>query len=412
MDREKFEKFMYQVLQVFVPLAMAIAFYFILLRFSSIKRGFERFQVILTPFIYGAVMAYLLKTPCNFFDRHLERYLPEKYKKHTRGLSVLIVMVIAFYVIYTLLRMVIPQVIDSIITLANTLPGQSRKFFDFIQEYLNEDGVMQNYVRPFVMDLIDKIAAWSKTDFIPMLQDMMGGFTTTIYAILDVLYNIVIGVIICVYALCARKKFAKQSKAVLYAIFKPHHADKIMDEILFVDKTFDGFLSGKILDSAIVGLICYAFCCVMVITRGMSNIVLISLIIGVTNVIPYFGPFIGAVPCTLLILMADPVNALIFVIFILILQQIDGNVLGPKLLAGSVGLSGFWVLFSITLFGGIFGFIGILVGVPVFAVIYDLAKKLIRRGLKRNGRLDLMPEDEETIKETDRKKEKKKRIAR
>ena len=411
MDREKLEKFMYHVLQIFVPLAMVIAFYFLLLRFSSIKDGFGRFKVILTPFIYGAVMAYLLKTPCNFFDRQLERYLPEKYKKHTRGLSVLIVMVIAFYVIYTLLRMVIPQVTDSIITLANTLPAESRRFFDFIQEYLNEDGVMQNYVRPFVMDMIDKIVLWSKTDFIPMLQDMMGGFTNTIYAILDVLYNIVIGLVICVYALCARKKFSKQSKAVIYAIFKPHHADKIVNEILFIDKTFDGFLSGKILDSAIVGLICYGFCCIMALTRGMSNIVLISLIIGVTNIIPYFGPFIGAVPCTLLVLMTDPFNALIFVIFILILQQVDGNVIGPKLLAGSVGLSGFWVLFSITLFGGLFGFVGILVGVPVFAVIYDLAEKLIRKGLERNGRLDLMPEDDKKTEEKVRKKGKKKRTA-
>ena len=163
-----------------------------------------------------------------------------------------------------------------------------------------------------------------------------------------------------------------------------------MNELRFADKTFDGFLSGKILDSAIVGLICYGFCLIMAFTRGFSNGILISLIIGVTNIIPYFGPFIGAVPTTLMILMSDPIGAVIFLIFIIILQQFDGNVLGPKLLAGSVGLSGFWVLFSITVFGGFFGFVGVLIGVPVFAVIYDLIRKLVRRGLQRHHKEELL----------------------
>ena len=151
-----------------------------------------------------------------------------------------------------------------------------------------------------------------------------------------------------------------------------------------------GFFGGKILDSAIVGLICYIFCMVMTVVAGFQNAVLISVIIGVTNVIPYFGPFIGAVPAALLILISSPRNCLIFLIFIIILQQFDGNVLGPKLLAGSVGLTGFWVLFAITLFQGLFGFVGILAGVPVFAVIYDLARRWIVAGLRRHGKTDVL----------------------
>ena len=233
---------------------------------------------------------------------------------------------------------------------------------------------------------------WTNSDLLPNLQNIVAN---TLNSLVGLVSNLGIGFIVCVYALCARKKFARQGKAVVYSILKPKYADAFMEEVRFVDKTFDGFLSGKILDSAIVGLICYGFCVIMMLTRGFSNGILISLIIGVTNIIPYFGPFIGAIPATLLILMSDPIGAVIFLIFIIILQQFDGNVLGPKLLAGSVGLSGFWVLFSITVFGGFFGFVGVLIGVPVFAVIYDLIHKLVKRGLIRNNKTELLDEGEQ-----------------
>ena len=197
-------------------------------------------------------------------------------------------------------------------------------------------------------------------------------------------------VIICIYLLASRKKFTRHAKALLYAVFKPERADRLLTEFTYIDTTFVGFFGGKILDSAIVGLICYVFCAIMSVVAGFQNGVLISVIIGVTNVIPYFGPFIGAVPSALLIFISSPRNCLIFLIFILVLQQFDGNVLGPKLLAGSVGLTGFWVLFAITLFQGLFGFVGILVGVPVFAVIYDLARRAILSGLKKHGKLDVL----------------------
>ena len=202
--------------------------------------------------------------------------------------------------------------------------------------------------------------------------------------------NIVLGIIICVYLLASRRTFARHAKALVYAAFKPERADALLKEAAFIDDTFVGFFGGKILDSAIVGLICYVFCLIMTVAAGFQNAVLISVIIGVTNVIPYFGPFIGAAPAALLILISSPRNCLIFLVFIVILQQFDGNILGPKLLAGSVGLTGFWVLFAITLFQGLFGFIGILVGVPVFAVIYDLVRRWVVSGLKKHGKLDVL----------------------
>ena len=391
MNWDEWKKIWKQSLQLFLALALAIAFYFLLLRFYSFKRNIGTVINILMPFIYGGVMAYLLKTPCNFFDKFWEAFLPAKWKKHKTGISVLTVLILVFIILYTLLRTVIPQVATSITVLAGMVPDQVNKFFDWVSSYLNSEGVVQNYVRPIAENLSTKMVDWANSDLLPNLQNIVAN---TLNSLVGIVSNLGIGFIVCVYALCARKKFARQGKAVVYSILKPKYADVFMEELRFVDKTFDGFLSGKILDSAIVGLICYGFCLIMTFTRGFSNGILISLIIGITNIIPYFGPFIGAVPATLLVLMSDPIGAVIFLIFIIILQQFDGNVLGPKLLAGSVGLSGFWVLFSITVFSGFFGFVGVLIGVPVFAVIYDLIYKLVKRGLIRNNKTELLDEED------------------
>lgn len=391
MNWDEWKKIWKQSLQLFFALALAIAFYFFLLRFYSFRRNIGTVIHILMPFIYGGVMAYLLKTPCNFFDKFWEAFLPAKWKKHKTGTSVLTVLLLVFLILYTLLRTVIPQVVTSITVLGGIVPEQVTKFFDWVSSYLKSDGVVQNYIRPIAEDLSTRMVDWSNSDLLPYLQNIV---TNTLNSMVEIISNLGIGFIVCVYALCARKKFASQGKAVVYSILKPKYADAFMEELRFADKTFDGFLSGKILDSAIVGLICYGFCLIMTFSRGFSNGVLISLIIGITNIIPYFGPFIGAVPATLLVLMSDPIGAVIFLTFIIILQQFDGNVLGPKLLAGSVGLSGFWVLFSITVFSGFFGFAGVLIGVPVFAVIYDLIHKLVKRGLIRNHKTELLDEDD------------------
>ena len=256
---------------------------------------------------------------------------------------------------------------------------------------LEGNEVLQNYADAAFSSVESWLTNWVNNDMLPTVQGMMGGAVTAVTSVVTVLTNIILGVIICIYLLLDRKRFARHGKALIYSLFQPERADKVLHEVSFIDKTFVGFFGGKILDSAIVGLLCYIFCMIMsVVATGFENAVLISVIIGVTNIIPYFGPFIGAVPSALLILISSPRNCIIFLIFIVILQQFDGNVLGPRLLAGSVGLSGFWVLFSITLFQGLFGFVGILVGVPVFAVIYDLLKRGILRGLENHGKTGVL----------------------
>ena len=186
--------------------------------------------------------------------------------------------------------------------------------------------------------------------------------------------------------LASRKRFVQQGKMVLYSVVKPRWASLITEEVKYADRMFGGFINGKILDSAIIGLLCYIGCLIF----KFPSALLVSVIIGVTNVIPFFGPFIGAIPATLLILIQNPIKALWFVLFVLVLQQLDGNIIGPKILGNTTGLSSFWVLFAILLFGGLWGFVGMIVGVPLFAVIYDVIKKLVIHGLQRNQELTLL----------------------
>ena len=390
MNKEFLKKIFYQSLTGFLSLALAILLFFAIQRMDQLAGGFRWLMGVLTPFIYGGAMAYLLKTPCGFLERHIGAALPKKHKNLANPISVVIVMLLSVLVIYLLLSMVIPEMASSIMTLAAAVPPKVEEFSQWVLDRLDGNEVLQNYADTAFSSLEDWLKNWAVNDMLPTVQGMMGGAVTAVTSVVTVLKNIVLGVIICIYLLLGRKKFARDSKALVYSVCKPDRADKVIKEFSFIDKTFVGFFGGKILDSAIVGLLCYIFCGIMTIAAGFQNAVLISVIIGVTNIIPYFGPFIGAVPSALLILISSPRNCIIFLIFIVILQQFDGNVLGPKLLAGSVGISGFWVLFSITLFQGLFGFVGILVGVPVFAVIYDMVRRGILRGLEKHGKLDVL----------------------
>ena len=188
--------------------------------------------------------------------------------------------------------------------------------------------------------------------------------------------------------------------STICSTFKPRWADLILEEIAYIDKMFGGFIDGKLVDSAIIGVLCYIGCSVF----KFPNALLVSAIVGVTNVIPFFGPFIGAVPSILLILIEDPIKSVWFALFVLGLQQLDGNIIGPKILGNHTGVSSFWVLFSILLFGGLWGLVGMIVAVPLFAVVYDLIKRLVRKGLAKNDCLNIMDEYNEDYNSDDSSK--------
>ncbi len=386
-EKEKvWKKYQHLIVPGFLILALAISFFFILFRFDYLCGRVSHLQTILQPFILGGVMAYMLRMPCNFFEIRLKKHLPGRLRRHAASLAILLSLLGAFLILYLLISMVVPQMAASITSIVAQLPGAAAKAEKWLEESLADNSVMENYIQTAIDAVNQRVQTWAQSDLLPMLLTMVDGFAGTVSTVVGILMNLFISMVVCIYTLGSRKQFARQARAVLYSVCRPRWADYILDEVKFADKMFVGFFSGKILDSAIIGVICY----VVSLVLGFPNAMLVSVIVGVTNIIPYFGPYIGAIPSALLILIVDPVKCVWFLVFIILLQQFDGNILGPRLLANSTGLSGFWVLFSVTVFSGLFGFVGILVGVPVFAVIYDLIRKLVVLGLKRNGKLEIL----------------------
>ncbi|MDE7017678.1 MAG: AI-2E family transporter, partial [Lachnospiraceae bacterium] len=226
---------------------------------------------------------------------------------------------------------------------------------------------------------------------IPGISGFLGGISVQVIGVFNGFKNLFLGFLISAYLLASRKLFAAQAKLILHGVFNDKWARILEEEVRYIDKMFNGFFMGKIIDSAIIGALCFIGTTLL----GFDSAAFISVVIGVTNIIPFFGPLIGAVPCALLLLLENPMHCLYFIIFIIVLQQLDGNVIGPKILGNATGVSSFWVLFSILLFGGLWGIIGMVIGVPLFAVIYDVIRKLVYRGLKKHSHQKMITQYQE-----------------
>lgn len=380
MKKKEKSPYLYLMLSIFGAIALSILLFFLLFRVDAVKAKAARLTVILMPFIYGAVMAYLLKPICNFWERHLsalfEKHWP-RGKKLAPLLSIFISILLGLGVILTLILLVLPELLNSISGILKAIPKSIDDTTKWAMQYAGDNEVLSNYIEELSENISVSLPNWIKTTFLPYLQSLLDGFSSSVLSIITVFKNFFIGLIVAIYLLGSRKLFARQGNMLLYSIFPKKWADLILTEIKYADQMFGGFINGKLVDSLIIGVICFIG---MLILR-MPYAVLISVIVGVTNIIPFFGPYIGAVPSALLVLMISPVKCVIFLIFILVLQQFDGNILGPRILGNVTGLSSFWVLFSILFFGGVFGFIGMIIGVPVFAVLYDIIRKLVHKGL-------------------------------
>lgn len=369
-------------------LVVSLLCFFLLFRLPALFAAFQSVLHILAPFFYGAVIAYILAPLCNRLDEGLQTVMP-KSKRLLRGLSIFLALSFAVLLVATLFILVLPKVWVSIIGILSALPDQLEAALNWFDHLLRNQPELRTWWNSFSSEAVLKMEAWVKTDFLPTAQTVLSGLGVQVVGFLGVLKNLFLGVLISAYLLASRKRFATQAKMLLCGIFPRRWADQIEDEARYADKMFNGFLMGKLLDSAIIGIICF----VVTSLLRFESAAFISVVVGVTNIIPFFGPFIGAIPCALLLLLENPVHCLIFVVFIVILQQADGNFIGPKILGNTTGLSSFWVLFSILLFGGLWGVAGMIIGVPLFAVLYDIARRLTRWGLRRHGRDELIPED-------------------
>ena len=374
-------KYIYNMFSIFGALALSLLLAFLLFQRELIGEKVSELIQILQPFIFGGIIAYLLRPTCNFIETKLTKILPERFRKAAGPASVTLSLLFGFLVIGVLLWMVIPQLYSTVVSLYNTLPDQIDEWVKKAENYLENNPTLQNNIVSVYDTVKDSVTNWVETKIIPQLDNVASGVGTGAKNSIVTLKNLLIGVIVSVYFLGSRKVFAKQSRLVVYGIFKKDWADTILTEVKFADDMFSGFIDGKLVDSLIIGLLCFIFCTI----TQMPSALLLSVIIGVTNIIPFFGPIIGAVPATIIILVSSPIKAVWFVIFVIVLQTLDGNVIGPLILGDKTGLSSFWVLFAILLFGGLFGVPGMIIGVPLFAVIYDIIKKLILRGLKKHG---------------------------
>ena len=389
MDKKPHIKlYLYGMLAGFGAIALSIIFFFLIYRFDGFGSAISTLTGILMPFIYGAVIAYLLKPVCNSIEGFLRRFIPGKMNGLINALSVALTILFGVLLVYALVMMIVPQLVTSVTTLYYTAQANIAKFVNWANhvEFFESNEKLMELLNSAYAAINTNLDTWVKTKILPSVQNIVSGAAIGVLSVVTVAKNLVIGIIVAVYMLASRKRFVQQGKLVLHSIVRPRWAQLITEEVKYADKMFGGFLNGKIMDSAIIGVLCYIGCLIF----KFPSALLVSVIIGVTNVIPFFGPFIGAVPATLLILIQNPIKALWFVLFVLVLQQLDGNIIGPKILGNTTGLSSFWVLFSILLFGGLWGFVGMIVGVPLFAVIYDIIKKLVIHGLQRNQELALL----------------------
>ncbi len=363
----------------FSVLAAAITFYWVLTNFSTVWGGAMKVIRPIKPIVYGFVLAYLLNPIMVWFEGLLEKisFSRRMGRRAKRAVTVLLTYLITLAVLISFLIIILPQVASN----ATTLAGQLQSYASAANNLLNEllENIPEGLIPSTYIDQLShsleegvrKLFSWLSAG-VPRVFSLAWQFGSGVI-------SACVAIIVSIYLLLAKETFMAQVRKTVCAFLSPHQVQRLSSVAATTHMMFGRFITGKIIDSIIIGILCFIGLSVM----GMPNVILVSFIVGVTNVLPYFGPFIGAVPGFLLIAFVSPVQGAIFLVFILVLQQIDGNIIGPMILGDSTGLSAFWVVFAILLFGGVFGPVGMFIGVPAFGVIYALLKELVVARLRR-----------------------------
>ena len=387
--RYKWDKqYLHWGVTAFCVIAAAIVFFFLLRWLPQLKTTLSKLISILAPFIWGLVLSYLLSPLMNTLDTKVFLPLAKVFsrkpgrkggKKFARTMAVIFSEIFLVLVLVAMVYLIIPQVLSSLQTLVSNSDTYMANLSTWIERVFDKYPMLEKYLGDTIGSVNDDFGNWLQTTLAPLLGKVIGSVTSGVYGFARGLYNLIIGIIVSIYLLGDREGYRAAVKRISYSVFSLETAENLRNVLRFLDKTFMSFITGKLLDSLIIGIICYICCSLM----EMPYTLLISVIVGVTNIIPFFGPFFGAIPSALIILMVNPGKCLVFIIFIIILQQVDGNIIGPRILGSSTGITGFWVMFSIILGGGLFGFWGLLLGVPVFVVIYSLLTSRIERRLRK-----------------------------
>ncbi len=357
---------------IFVSLAAVVAFYFIVLRYEGLKYYLDIISLALQPVIVGIVIAYVICPVAKFLERQFRR--GKWLSRAARPLAVLFTLLFVIGILGLFCALILPQVVESIRSLVVDLPEMLEVQLARLESYLKEDSDAAEAVMQMITSVETFLMTFIKENLFAAVSNVAG----SVLSVGSAIVNLVVSIVVTVYLLLDRERYLGQCRKLFYAVSRNKRFNRAVMEVLHqTDQIFSGFISGKLLDSLIVGVICFA--CLTVLK--MPYALLVSVIVGVTNIIPMFGPFIGAIPSAFLILLVSPSKCIVFLIFIIILQQLDGNVIGPRILGNSTGLSAFYVTVAMMLFGKLMGFVGMIVGVPLFATLYYIVKRLAEYSL-------------------------------
>ncbi len=385
------KKYKIWAILAFFTIAASILFYMVLDRWNSVWTVISIIVRSLEPVIYGLIMAYLLNPLMDTIECHI--MIPamkkvfkkdsERAGKFARGLSVFLAWIIALTLIVILVALIFPELYKSVESFITSIPQYSENIMEKANVMMKENPSIANFFESLRSDFsadISSVLAGVK-EWLPNVNVILTRLTNSVSAIVTSVLNLFVGIIVSVYVLKDKEKFAAQCKRLFYSIMSYKKANKVIAFWRLTHDKFGSFIVGKIFDSTIIGVLCFVILTIV----NMPYAPLVSVLVGVTNIIPFFGPFIGAFAGAILILLVDPVKCLTFILVVLILQQFDGNILGPKILGTTTGISSFWVIFSILVGSGLFGVWGMICAVPMFAVIYTLVKDGCHYALRKKG---------------------------
>lgn len=390
--KEKYSNHLRWAVTTVCTVSICLIIFFLMFRSNELMAFFKKLSNTLMPVIIGSVIAYLINPLVNFLDRIITKLLlrlkvkPKKALAIALWLSVFVSMAIFLFFVYFLISLILPELYANVINFVSNFDDYVATITKWFSELdiLQDNPSLYANLSATLNKMLASVENWLSTSLLTSLSGIVSGLTFRIIGIFNVVLDVAVGLIVTVYILFSKRKYTAKAKRFAYVLFKPQTANTVLTIASRCNRIFSGFISGKLLDSLIIGMMCFIGLSIF----KMPYTLLVSVIIGVTNIIPFFGPFIGAIPSAILILLADPTNlkpTIIFVIFIICLQQFDGNILGPKILGDSTGISALMVVVSISIGGGFFGFMGMLLGVPVFAVISYLFQCFIHYRLRKKG---------------------------
>lgn len=376
-------------LTAFLTVCAVLVFYDTFYQDGTLQGFLSQLASILSPVLYGFAIAYLLTPVMSWLENNIALLWKRCFKKELkrpsgalRLISILLTEAAVLFLLYLLMSVLIPQLVDSVTTLINNAESYYRNVYRWADSLLDSDNEIAVWIASLITDrysdgmvfLTEKILPWVQKAVVPLTNGIWSGIRGAV----GFAFDLIVGLIVSIYLMGMKEKSLARCCKAVYACLPEKKADAVMRGTRRVNAIFSGFVRGKLLDSLIIGILCFICCSLL----KLPYTPLVSVVVGVTNVIPFFGPFLGAIPSAFLILLVSPKQCLIFVVFIIVLQQFDGNILGPKILGDATGISSFWVIVAILVGGGFGGVLGMFIGVPVFACVQELVKYLMDRRLR------------------------------